>query len=399
MKKVISFMLSLLMLVSISAGISFTVSADSSGDFEYFVLDDGTAAVSAYSGLQKNVVIPSEIDGHKVSEVYNWCFQDSDITGVVIPEGVTVIGMNAFMACYSLKNIVLPKSLEVIKSSAFGSCYSLESITVPNGVKEISKWAFSSCKLKNIVLPESVELVGTEAFRGCEDLEYAVVLNPDCEFVDESAFTADLGEEVGPLSNFNIYGYENSSAQKLAQKWGYDFRTLNNLLLEGTETQYSVGAAVGAKIHCLYDLADFISVAMDGETVDPTNYTLAEGSTLLTFKPAYLDTLSVGDHTVTLNYTNATVTSVLTIKESSDEPTDVPEEPTTDKGDQSTNTTEPDKTTGSDNAAGAADASASSAASKSPHTGTSYAGIAAAACAAVLSAAAVTLLKKKKCSD
>ena len=43
---------------------------------------------------------------------------------------------------------------------------------------------------------------------------------------------------------------------------------------------------------------------MDGIDVAPSNYSLKEGSTLLTFKTSYLDSLSVGEHTVILYYTD-----------------------------------------------------------------------------------------------
>ena len=48
--------------------------------------------------------------------------------------------------------------------------------------------------------------------------------------------------------------------------------------------------------------------------VDASNYTVEEGSTIVTFKAAYLETLSAGAHTVTLNYTGErSVNTVLTI--------------------------------------------------------------------------------------
>lgn len=163
-----------------------------------------------------------------------------------------------------------------------------------------------------------------------------------------------------------------------------------------TNREYTKGSSEGVMIYCNYDLSDLVSVAMDGETVDPANYTLAEGSTIITFAPAYLDTLSAGDHTVTLNYTNATATSVLTIKAAQEDPTVVPEEPTTDSDEQTTNNTETDKTTGSTSVSGTQGNQTANTSTKSPDTGASYTGVAATAIAAVLSGAAVLFLKKKR---
>lgn len=41
-------------------------SIETSGDFEYTVLDDGTAEITEYKGNEEILLIPSEIDGHTV---------------------------------------------------------------------------------------------------------------------------------------------------------------------------------------------------------------------------------------------------------------------------------------------------------------------------------------------
>ena len=52
---------------------------------------------------------------------------------------------------------------------------------------------------------------------------------------------------------------------------------------------------------------------VDGSAVALSNYTLAEGSTVLTFKEDYLESLAVGNHTVKLNYTDGSVAATLAI--------------------------------------------------------------------------------------
>ena len=41
---------------------------------------------------------------------------------------------------------------------------------------------------------------------------------------------------------------------------------------------------------------------MDGQKVEEENYTLEEGSTIVTFNANYLESLSIGEHTITLVY-------------------------------------------------------------------------------------------------
>ena len=66
MKKFVSLFLSLVMLFSITAGIDLSVFADTSGDYEYTILDDGSVEITKYTGSDKNIIIPINFNGHKV---------------------------------------------------------------------------------------------------------------------------------------------------------------------------------------------------------------------------------------------------------------------------------------------------------------------------------------------
>ena len=69
MKKVLSIILSLAMLLSITAGIDFSALAKISGDYEYSVRNDGTAEITKYKGSDSNVTIPSTLDGKTVTSI------------------------------------------------------------------------------------------------------------------------------------------------------------------------------------------------------------------------------------------------------------------------------------------------------------------------------------------
>ena len=59
--------------------------------------------------------------------------------------------------------------------------------------------------------------------------------------------------------------------------------------------------------------ADFIKVQVDGKDLDASNYTVKEGSTIVTLNAAYLNTLSVGKHTLSVVSANGTATTEFTI--------------------------------------------------------------------------------------
>ena len=80
-----------------------------------------------------------------------------------------------------------------------------------------------------------------------------------------------------------------------------------------TVTTYSVSDNAPVSLHIDGDMAKFICVYMDGILVNAANYAVSEGSTIITFAPEYLKTLSVGNHTAKAVFTDGTATAVLTI--------------------------------------------------------------------------------------
>lgn len=106
MKKTLSILLSIVMLLSITAGLNFSAYANTSGDYEYEVLDDGTAQITKYNGNGSNLTIPSKLDGCTVTSIGKWAFSGcSKLTSVTIPKNVKSIGIQAFNGCECLANI------------------------------------------------------------------------------------------------------------------------------------------------------------------------------------------------------------------------------------------------------------------------------------------------------
>ena len=201
-----------------------------SGDFEYeyVVLEDGTAEITYYRGDEIELDVPEKLDGYDVTSIgdsafnakfhlrkirlpnsinhatgksflfckYLSIFVSPDnpyfdvIDGVLfskpekrlifcpdtkeeysVPEGVRIIGEDAFHSCNNLKSIILPESVERIENFAFGACFSLKSITLPKGLTSIGKYAFEECiNLSSIALPEGLTSIGEHAFWLCTSL-------------------------------------------------------------------------------------------------------------------------------------------------------------------------------------------------------------------------------------
>ena len=105
----------------------------------------------------------SSLTGVYITDVAAWCnisFGDSSanplrygkmyvkgelISKLIIPDGVTGIGDDAFAYCKSLTEVVIPNSVTSIGNEAFYGCSNLTSVTIGNGVTNIGDKAFSSC--------------------------------------------------------------------------------------------------------------------------------------------------------------------------------------------------------------------------------------------------------------
>ena len=155
-----------------------------SGNYTYVVLEDNTASLIKYSGDSTNVVVPDEIDGHKVSELFDTFSENEALVSVTVPGTVAEIGGDAFAYCRGLQYVLLGDGIETIGSSAFKGCWNLEEIRIPSSVTEIGASAFSSCtSLRTVTIPDSVEDVGFLAFEATpfltENLSDFVIVGDD----------------------------------------------------------------------------------------------------------------------------------------------------------------------------------------------------------------------------
>ena len=218
----------------------------SSGEWEYYINDDGMATISSCNTDDEKLVIPEEIDGLQVTEIGEDAFHGcSSLTSVEIPESVTEIGEDAFSICSSLTSIEIPESVIEIGEDAFFGCRSLVSISVspenknyaaidnvlfekssktlicypygsteneyaiPEGITAIGENAFHDCSsLASIEIPESVTEIGECAFTLCSSLTSieipeSVTAIKDFTFSNCSSLTSiEIPESVASIGEY-----------------------------------------------------------------------------------------------------------------------------------------------------------------------------------------------------
>ena len=117
-----------------------------------------------------NSVLHNSIE-YTITAIDKWTFYNcSDITSIIIPNGVTSIGDYSFNGCSSLTAINIPNNVTTIDQYSFNGCTSLEELTIGTGVKTLGNYVFQGCTgLKNITLNATITNVPTSsyAFKSC----------------------------------------------------------------------------------------------------------------------------------------------------------------------------------------------------------------------------------------
>ena len=170
---------------------------------------------SAFSGCYEltSVVIPNSV--RVIGEhAFSGC---TNLASITIPDGVTSIGVWAFSDCICLTNIIIPNSITKIEESVFCRCESLASITIPNGITTIGVDAFGGCcNLKSVTIPDTVTIIDDCAFGGCKNLTH-VTLPSGITKIGSYAFSgcASLTDVVIPESVIEIGGNAFSNCKNL----------------------------------------------------------------------------------------------------------------------------------------------------------------------------------------
>ncbi|MBR2300239.1 MAG: leucine-rich repeat domain-containing protein [Alphaproteobacteria bacterium] len=255
-------------------------------DFSYTAVTDET---------YPNLRAPDSYDNHLILKTYApWNDEEghlSQITNIVVEEGITSVGNKSFAGAVNLQNVSLPDGLEAIGQHAFyltgltsvslpasletignitgsgGGSFqytNLTSIELPDGLKTISSSVFRNTLIESVVIPDSVEIIGTRAFLNNENLK-SVIIGDGVVSIGREAFAntpayiycqntaerscADLiGENNSDaLGRLKIYSIDDKGRIKVGSKTYTSLNDLPKYVLRRIYTVEEATAASGEK--------------------------------------------------------------------------------------------------------------------------------------------------------
>ncbi len=165
---------------------------------EYFTYSSDHTAITGLSDTYKNLevkpetlIIPStDGEGNKITTISGtsgmieivFPFEDLESSNIIIEEGITTIGREAFASCVSITSVTIPSTITAWEptvdaslsgyNNAFSDCDYLSNITLAEGLTTLGDYAFNNCtSLTSVTIPSSVSSFGTHIFNGCTNLE------------------------------------------------------------------------------------------------------------------------------------------------------------------------------------------------------------------------------------
>ena len=210
-----------------------------------FTVSDDT--ITGYTCTNKNIVIPSIINGVTIKKIGDNAFKDKGLTQISIPEGITSIGSSAFEG-NQLTSVTIPDSVTTIADNAFNnnknnieifintpsSCFTVDEsnpskiagytcenkiisipreingvtiteigvdafksknlvgVTIPNSIKKIWYTAFNENQLTNLVIKDGIESIEAGAF--AENQLTVVEIPSSITSISQTAFSANQTE-------------------------------------------------------------------------------------------------------------------------------------------------------------------------------------------------------------
>ena len=126
MKKILSFTLTLIVLLSSFSCLTMVTPAQAAEILKFRLSSDYCILTECDEGASGEIIIPEVYNNLPVKKIEGNAFSEcKNITGVVIPSTVEIIDGGAFKGCSSLEKLEIPSTVTVFGDDLFTDCSSL----------------------------------------------------------------------------------------------------------------------------------------------------------------------------------------------------------------------------------------------------------------------------------
>ncbi len=229
MKKSVSLLLSVLMVISFITSMPVMVLAASESDLIFELNEDGKSysVTGCDESAEGKVVIPDTYKGLPVTGIcecaFFWCDM---ITSVIIPDSIITIEEEPFYHCSELKEIQVDENNKYycsVDGVLFNKSKTIlikhpdnydSSYTIPNGVTRLEGWSFAISSLTSVTFPDSLKSIGCCAFVKSSKLK-AIKIPDSVTTIDKEAFSychslssVTIGKGVTEVGSMAFFGCE-----------------------------------------------------------------------------------------------------------------------------------------------------------------------------------------------
>lgn len=146
-----------------------------------------------------------------------------------------------------------------------------------------------------------------------ENLEKQINSLPDNIEIDDINIISKVESIQAVYNQMNDYGKSLVSKNAINKLNAILKQLTNYQVIEGNNSKWIKGSGQSLIMTFNGAYEKFVYIMIDGQLVDEKYYTVASGSTIITLNADYLNTLTVGQHTLTVNYQDGKVNSYFTI--------------------------------------------------------------------------------------
>ena len=157
-------------------------------DIKSIIVNDGITTIGREAFYKMSLVTSISLP-RTVARINDYAFHYcQNLATIALPDGVTYIGWGAFRECTILTSIEIPNSVTMMGHSVFYNCKSLTSVILSNRLNTIGSSTFMGCaSLKSIDIPNQVTSIESGAFFNCKSLTSIEIPN-SVRIIGESAF-------------------------------------------------------------------------------------------------------------------------------------------------------------------------------------------------------------------